>query len=80
MTLSVIVHLANEDPIMGEVVELPDQLSSVIIISHPRLKDGKELRHLEEDVQTILIPWHRINFIEVMPSTAAEEVVTFVRE
>ena len=45
-----------------------------------RLKDGKDLHYLEAEVTTVIIPWHRITFIEIVPSAEIEEVITFVRE
>jgi hypothetical protein len=35
---------------------------------------------LEDDVTKMIVPWHRINFIEVIPSGEAEDIITFVRE
>jgi len=39
------------------------------------------LRYVEEDAMTLIFPWHRISFVEVMPSEAErEEVEAFFRE
>jgi hypothetical protein len=81
MSVTVIVHITNEDAILGEVEELPTPADQFIIVKHPSRKDGKDLHYLEDEVTTIMIPWHRINFVEVMPSAdELEEVITFVRE
>jgi len=80
MSISVIMHLTNEDPVVGELDKLPDQADQVVVINNPRLKDGKDLFYLEAEVTTVIIPWHRITFIEIMPSAELDEVITFVRE
>jgi hypothetical protein len=59
---------------------LPSASDQIVLVHNPRMRDGKELRNLEDEVSTIMIPWHRINFIEVMPSAETEEVITHVRE
>ena len=80
MSISVIVHIANEDPVVGEIEQLPAPADQVIYVHNPRRKDGKDIHYLEAEVTTIIVPWHRINFIEVLPSAETEEIITFVRE
>ncbi|MCI0398078.1 MAG: hypothetical protein L0332_32780 [Chloroflexi bacterium] len=80
MTVSVIVHIENEDPVLCEVERLPEPTDQIIIISNPRRRDGKDIHYLEDDVTMMIVPWHRVNFVQVMPSAAIEEVVGFVRE
>jgi hypothetical protein len=80
MSITTIVHITNEEPILCEVEQLPNAADQVVIINNPRRRDGKELMFLEDDVALIIIPWHRINFIQVLPSAETEEVITFVRE
>jgi hypothetical protein len=77
---SVIVHLQNEDPILGEIDALPTPTDTLIILKSPRMKDGKDLRNLEANVTTAIWPISRISFIEVLPSGEEEEIITFVRE
>lgn len=80
MTVSLIVHIANEEPIICEVEQLPEAQDQVILLSNPRMRDGKELKYLEEEVSKMIVPWHRINFVQVLPSAEAEEVIGFVRD
>jgi hypothetical protein len=80
MSLTVIVHINNEDPVLCEIERLPNPADQVVIVHNPRMRDGKELYYLDDDVTTMILPWHRINFIQVLPIAAIEEVVTFVRE
>lgn len=80
MTVSLIVHIANEEPIVCEVEALPEAKDQIILLSNPRMRDGKEIKYLEEEVSKMIVPWHRINFVQVLPSAEAEEVIGFVRD
>lgn len=78
--ITIIVHVNSEEPVEGEVENLPDSNSTFILVNNPRLRDGKDLRYLAEEVTSMMIPWHRVNFVQIMPSGEAEEVVSFVRQ
>ena len=80
MPHTVILHVSNEDPVVGEIEELPDPTDNTITVNNPRLRDGKDLPYLEDNVVTVVWPMHRINFIEVTPAAGDEEVIGFVRE
>jgi len=78
--ISVIVHVANEDPIVCELENLPDLQDSLIFIHNPRRRDGMDIHYLDEDVNSVMFPVHRINFIQILPSADISEIVGFVRE
>lgn len=78
--ISVIVHINNEDAMVGEIDKMPDNRDNIIVVNNPRRRDGKDVHYLDDDVSTLIIPWHRINFVQVMPSGNVEEVFGFVRE
>ena len=80
MTYTVLIHMANEDPIVAELEELPSPQAQSIIIDNPRQRDGKDLHYVLPEVQTLILPWSRINFIEVMPTEEEEEIVGFIRD
>jgi hypothetical protein len=80
MTYTLLIHLENADPVVAEVDELPNPQDQVIAVNNPRQRDGKDLHYLMPEVQTVLFPWNRITFIEVMPTEEEEEVVSFIRE
>ncbi len=80
MAYTVLIHLANEDPILAELDELPDPRHQTLIINNPRLRDGKDLHYVQPEVQTLIFPWTRITFIEVMPTDEEEEVFSFIRD
>lgn len=81
MAYSVILHLPNEDPVLAEMEELPKPGDSNVIVSNMRKRDGGRIGYVDEDAERFIFPWHRINFIEVMPSEAERaKVVKFYRE
>ena len=80
MAYSVLVHIINDDPIILDVEQLPDPGDQYLLGMNPRLRDGKDVHYVLNEVTTILLPWHRISFVEVLPSEAEEKVVDFVRE
>jgi hypothetical protein len=80
MPYTIIIHPTGEEPIIGEVEELPKPTDISIVINSPRKMDGKELHYLAESVLTVIWPIYRINFIEVLPTKAEEEIIGFVRE
>lgn len=77
---TLLIHLANEEPIMAEVEEIPKPTDQVIMCSNPRRRDGKDLHYVLPEVQTIIVPWWRINFIEILPTGEEEEIVAFYRD
>jgi hypothetical protein len=80
MPITVLVHLSGEDPVVGEIEELPAPTDSAITVNNPRRRDGKDLPYLEGNVVTVIWPMHRINFVEIMPTAEEEKLIGFVRE
>ena len=69
---TLLIHVSNEEPILAEVEQLPAPTDQAIYCTNPRRRDGKDLHYLLPEVQTIILPWWRVNFVEVMP-TGEEE-------
>jgi hypothetical protein len=80
MANTVIIHIMNEDPIVGELDELPAASDTTITVHHPRRRDGKDLHYLSQDVVTVIWPVNVVAFIEVLPSETEEKIIGFVRE
>lgn len=77
---SIILHIANEDPVLGEIEELPQNTDTLILVKNPRRKDGKDLPYLDGNVTSVYWPLHRISFIEIVPGVKDEDIISFVRE
>ena len=80
MPINVILHISGEEPIVAEIEEMPTPSDNLLIVNNPRKRDGKDLTYLASDVTIVIWPWDKINFLEVMPTEAEEEIIGFVRE
>lgn len=80
MSTTVILHITNEDPIVGEIDDMPSPTDNILIVKNPRKRDGKDLHYVDADVTTVIWPWDRVNFLEILPSEEEERIIGFVRE
>ena len=80
MTHTVIIHVSNEDPICGELDQLPAATDTIVTVHNPRRRDGKDIPYLSNDVITVIWPINQITYIEVMPGEGEESIIGFVRE
>lgn len=80
MSITLLLHINNEDPIMIEADHLPAPTDTIIVGRNPRLRDGKDLRNLAPNVTTVIWPLSRMIFIEIIPTDDEEKVISFVRE
>ena len=80
MSIEVIIHLVNEDPVVAEVETLPDPTHATITVTNPRRRDGRSLHYFTEGATAFVFPWTRISFLEIMAEEEAEDVVEFFRE
>ena len=51
--LTILLHLQNEDPIMGEIEEIPQKTDNLLQVKNPRRKDGKDLPYVDQSVTTV---------------------------
>lgn len=77
---SVLIHIANEDPIMGEIESFPGPGDTSLFVRNPRRRDGKDLHYLLANVTQVIWPMNRVTFIEVMPGEDEDQIIGFVRE
>ena len=80
MAFTLVLHILNSEPIVGEVDELPSTSDLMIKITHPRRIDGKDVHYISDNVLIVYWPIERINFIEVLGTDLEEENIGFVRE
>lgn len=80
MSYTLLLHIQNEDAVIGEMEELPDSSSQFLMITRPRLRDGREVPYFLAETNTVIYPWHRIHSIEILPQEGDEKIVTFIRE
>ena len=77
---TILVHIANEDPVLGEVEQLPGPADQSLLIKNPRRRDGKDLHYLQANVTNVIWPLSRVAFIEVIPGSEEEQIIGFVRD
>lgn len=80
MPISIVLHIQNEEPVVGEVDDIPETNQRLITLTNPRRLDGKELPYLADNVATVMWPLARITYIEILPTKEEEEIIGFVRE
>ena len=80
MRLSAIVQLLEEDPIVGELEGPPDPAAPFVTVYNPRRRDGRTVAYLDANVETILIAWHRVSIIQLLPQAEREKAIGFVRD
>jgi hypothetical protein len=80
MAYTLVLHLAGDVPVIGEVEELPKPTDTIITVSNPRQRDGKDLHYLEQNVVKVIWPIEKLTLIEVLEGEEAEKIIGFVRE
>jgi hypothetical protein len=73
--ITLILHIENSEPIKVDVDEMPKPTDAVIVGKNPRERTDKEVYWLDDGVTTVLFPWHRINYIQVLPDPTEESDV-----
>lgn len=80
MPTTLLIHLSGEDPVLGEIDELPEPTDTAITVNNPRRRDGKDLPYIDGNVVSVMWPMHRVTFMEILPTADEEELIGFVRE
>ena len=80
MPYTVLIHLLNEDAVVGEIDHIPESTDQVLIASNLRLRDGRNVSYLLPETDTVIYPWTRIHCVEILPGEQEEEIVSFIRE
>ncbi len=68
MARTVILHIAGEDPVLADIEQEPQPGDMFIKVTNIRKRDGKDVPYLAPGVQSVIFPWWRITFVEIMPS------------
>jgi hypothetical protein len=67
----ILIHLSGEEPIAGEVDELPKPTDTVITVSN---------HYIDSRAVKVIWPLEKISFIEVLSGEESEQIISFVRE
>jgi len=80
MAYTVLLHIPGDLPVLGEVEELPKPTDTIMIVTSPRQRDGKDLHYLEANVVKVIYPLEKVSMIEVLESQEEDKIIGFVRE
>ncbi len=80
MPHTVMIHLLNEDAVVGEVEHIPEPDDQVLIVSNVRRRDGRDVSYVLPESSMVIFPWTRIHCVEILPSEREEKIVSFIRE
>jgi hypothetical protein len=80
MAYSIVIHIAGEQAITGEVEELPKPTDTLLTVMNPRLRDGKDIHYIEQNAVKVIWPIDKITLIEVLESGEEDKIIGFVRE
>ena len=80
MAQTIIIHISGEASVLGEIEELPKPADTIITVSNPRLRDGKDVHYLEPNVVKVIWPLAKVALIEILESEEEESLIGFVRE
>lgn len=73
MAFTILVHISNAEPVKLDVEELPTTVDVAIVGRNPRDRADKDMPWLDEGVTTIMIPWWRVNYIQILPGTEEKD-------
>ncbi|MEN6392746.1 MAG: hypothetical protein ABFD53_02960 [Anaerolineaceae bacterium] len=80
MSHTLIIHIPNADPVIGEVDEIPSPTDNFIMVNNPRTRDNKDVPYLNEQTAFVLWPLEKLSFVEFLTSKGEEQIIGFVRE
>ena len=80
MPHTVLIHVLNEEAVVGEIERIPEPTDQVLIVTNIRYRDGRNVSYVLPETDTVVYPWTRIHCVEIMPGEEKEEVVSFIRE
>jgi hypothetical protein len=66
--ITLLLHIANSEPVKVDVDELPGVTDTIIICRNPRERTDREVNWVEDGVTTVIFTMNRVNFIEVLPA------------
>jgi hypothetical protein len=68
---NVVLHLANEQPLVADLYELPTAGDVGLRCTNLRMLDGKRPIFVDDSASIFFFPYHRLTFVEVPLRSAA---------
>jgi hypothetical protein len=67
---NVIIHVANEQPLMADLYEMPAALDQGLLCTNLRMLDGKKPVFIERSDSAFFFPYLHIRFVEIMAGSS----------
>ena len=69
MIRNVVIHIANEQPMVADLFELPDRTDLGVLCTNLRMVDGKRPVSVDRIDGMFFFPFLHIRFLEIPPTT-----------
>ena len=70
MIRNVVIHIANEQPLLADLYEMPGTTDISLVCTNVRMLDGKKPLFIDHPSSTFVFPYLHIRFIEILPGSA----------
>jgi len=80
MPHTVLIHILNEEAVVGEIENVPEPTDQVLVVSNLRYRDGRDVSYILPETNTVVYPWTRIHCVEILTGEEEEEIISFIRE
>lgn len=64
--ISISLKMEGVEAIYGEIADMPSPSDTLIILHDPHLQNGKDVPFLKHEPRRVVIPVHRILYIEIL--------------
>jgi hypothetical protein len=68
---NVVIHLANEQPLLGDLYAVPTSADAGLLCTNVRMMDGKRPVFIDAITSTFFFPYHLVRFLEIPPGELA---------
>lgn len=74
MIRSVVIHVANEQPLLADLFDLPTSADAGLVCTNLRAMDGKRPVFIDHSESTFFFPYLVIRFLEIPPGAIERHV------
>jgi hypothetical protein len=65
-----VIHIANEQPLLADLYDMPGALDVSLVCTNVRMLDGKKPVFIDRSNSVFVFPYVTIRFIEILASAA----------
>lgn len=70
MIRNAVIHIANEQPLLADLYEMPTASDVSLVCTNIRMMDGKKPVFIDHSTSVFVFPYATIRFLEIMASAA----------